>query len=396
MGARVDALACLNVRTQRPVMLPPLTLYVHIPWCVRKCPYCDFNSHALRGEIPEAQFIDALLQDLAWDYRPADGRQIISIFIGGGTPSLLSGTGITRLLAGIRSHCACAPDLEVTLEANPGTAEAWRFAAYREVGVTRLSVGVQSFTDAQLSALGRIHNAKEARAAIHLARSAGFDQVNMDLMFGLPGQTLTDALRDLTTALDLEPDHLSYYQLTLEPNTAFHHTPPALPDEDLMWEMQEQGQQRLAARGFAQYEVSAYAQMGKRCRHNLNYWQFGDYLGIGPGAHGKLTDADGRVVRHWKPRQPEDYLARRCSGPFHAGQRTLTPDDLKTEFLMNALRLREGFSLQLFETRTGLDRCVLAAGLKRAQQAGLLDLNDEHVCTTAMGYSFLNQLLLLL
>lgn len=377
------------------VDLPPLALYAHIPWCVRKCPYCDFNSHQVRGEIPEARFINALLRDLEQDLTPTDGRPLTSIFIGGGTPSLLSGAAITRLLGGIRDRCPCLPDLEVTLEANPGTAEADRFAAYRAAGVNRLSLGVQSFGPPQLQALGRIHSAAEASNAVALARAAGFANLNLDLMFGLPGQTLAGAVQDLAMALDLEPEHISYYQLTLEPNTPFYQAPPPLPDEDRIWEIQEQGQALLATLGFAHYEVSAYARTGRRCRHNLNYWQFGDYIGIGPGAHGKLTHPDGQVYRNWKPRHPDAYLGHLPDGPFRAGQRLLRQTDLVEEFLLNALRLREGFALALFQTRTGLDRHMLEPGLKRAQAAGLAEMNGEWVCATPLGYNFLNRLLLL-
>jgi putative oxygen-independent coproporphyrinogen III oxidase len=376
--------------------LPPLTLYVHVPWCVRKCPYCDFNSHRLIGPIPEGRFVEGLLQDLELDLPGAHGRPLIAIFIGGGTPSLLSGGILERLLSGIRERLDCTPDLEVTLEANPGTAEAGRFAGYRAAGVNRLSIGVQSFNHACLQALGRIHTGVEARHAVALARAAGFTNINLDLMFALPGQTLEGAARDLRVALELAPEHLCYYQLTLEPNTQFHHSPPVLPDEDLAWEMLSQGQALLATHGLDQYEVSAYARAGRRCRHNLNYWQFGDYLGIGPGAHGKLTGLDGGIRRTWKPRHPEEYLGRLPAGPFCAGSRWLNARDRLEELLLNALRLREGFSLSLFESRTGLGRECLGQGLARAQAAGLIRREGEWISATPMGFAFLNRLLLML
>jgi putative oxygen-independent coproporphyrinogen III oxidase len=378
------------------MLLPPLTLYVHVPWCVRKCPYCDFNSHTVRGPIPEGRFVDALLRDLELEVPGAQGREIMGIFIGGGTPSLLSGAGVARLLTGIRGLLRCAADLEVTLEANPGTADARHFAAYREAGVNRLSLGVQSFDPARLEALGRIHTGEEARHAVGLARTAGFTNLNLDLMFALPDQTLEGAARDLGMALELDPEHLSYYQLTLEPNTLFHQCPPPLPDEDSAWEMLSQGQAMLAAHGLDQYEVSAYAHAGRRCRHNLNYWQFGDYLGIGPGAHGKLTGPDGGIHRTWKLRHPEAYLGSLPDGPFCAGSRRLGAQDRLEELLLNALRLREGFPLSLFETRTGLGRQCLERGLARAEAAGLLRREDEWIGPTPIGFNFLNRLLLML
>jgi len=287
--------------------LPPLSLYIHFPWCVRKCPYCDFNSHAVRGDLPEDQYIDALLADLESDLPRVWGRPVRSVFLGGGTPSLFSPEAIERLLAGVRARVTLVPEAEVTLEANPGTVETERFRGYRAAGVNRLSIGIQSFQPEQLQKLGRIHGRDEALAAAQAARAAGFDNFNLDLMFGLPQQTLDEALADLRTALALNPTHLSLYQLTLEPNTLFHAQPPELPDEDVLAAMQEALQAELADAGFTQYEVSAYARAGRRCRHNLNYWQFGDYLGIGAGAHAKITDADG-ITRLWKVKQPRNFL----------------------------------------------------------------------------------------
>ncbi|MEW5755041.1 MAG: radical SAM family heme chaperone HemW, partial [Pseudomonadota bacterium] len=320
--------------------LPPLSLYVHIPWCVRKCPYCDFNSHEGRQAIPEQRYIDALLLDLEQDLPRIWGRKVISIFIGGGTPSLFSPEAIDRLLSGIRARLALIPEAEITLEANPGTVEAGKFAEFRAAGINRLSIGIQSFSDYSLQQLGRIHGRKEALAAAEMAHEAGFDNFNLDLMFGLPGQTLKDAGDDVATAIALEPSHLSYYQLTLEPNTYFHAKPPTLPNEDLIWAIQEQGQTALAEAGFGQYEVSAYARgEARRCRHNLNYWQFGDYLGIGAGAHAKITEgARQSITRYWKLKQPEAYLEAANAVAFSGGEKELARKDVGIEFMMNALR----------------------------------------------------------
>jgi putative oxygen-independent coproporphyrinogen III oxidase len=377
------------------IQLPPLSLYVHIPWCVRKCPYCDFNSHPQRGELPERDLTAALLLDLEQDLRDISERPLTSIFIGGGTPSLLSGEALTQLLTGIGQRIASADEIEITLEANPGTAEADRFAAFRAAGVNRLSIGVQSFQPAQLAALGRIHGPDEARNAVAMARDAGFDNLNLDLMFGLPGQTQELARQDVLAALEQRPEHISYYQLTLEPNTLFHQQPPQLPDADLIWEIQEQGQELLAQRDYRQYEVSAYARDDHRCRHNLNYWRFGDYLGIGPGAHGKISSSSGEVQRRWKQRHPTDYLTGRRSGNFISGRHILDAEDLTLEFLMNALRLKQGFSRELFEARTGLPLERLAPALERAVHLQLIDMDEAGVCPTPKGYAFLNDLLAL-
>jgi putative oxygen-independent coproporphyrinogen III oxidase len=375
-------------------VLPPLSLYVHFPWCVRKCPYCDFNSHALRGVIPEEQYIDALLADLESDLPRVWGRPVRSIFLGGGTPSLFSPEAIEHLLASVRARVVLAPDAEITLEANPGTVETERFRSYRAAGVNRLSIGIQSFQPEQLKKLGRIHGRDEALAAAQAARAAGFDNFNLDLMFGLPQQALDEALTDLRTALALQPTHLSVYQLTLEPNTLFHAQPPALPDEDVLAAMQEALQVELENAGFAQYEVSAYARAGRRCRHNLNYWQFGDYLGIGAGAHAKITDAGG-VTRLWKVKQPRDYLETAGTPAGLGGEQQLGKDDVVFEFMLNALRLTEGVPATLFSERTGLDPFYMQKPLNQAMARGLLETGQEHIRPTPLGRRFLNELVAL-
>ena len=373
--------------------LPPLALYVHIPWCVRKCPYCDFNSHEARDGIPEREYVDALLADLDQELPAAWGRVVGSIFIGGGTPSLFSAEAINRLLAGIRARLQCKPGLETTLEANPGTVEQGRFREFRAAGINRLSIGVQSFDDTLLERIGRIHGRREAIRAAELAHDAGFASFNLDLMFGLPGQTPAQALADLATALDLEPAHLSWYQLTLEPNTYFHRHPPQLPDDEMLWEMQRQGQARLAERGYTQYEVSAYAHAGMECRHNLNYWQYGDYLGIGAGAHQKLTDANlQRIRRSWKLKNPRDYLAAAHGEVRIGGSSEPDADEVVLEFLMNALRLNAGFQTVQFEESTGLDFERVRPALERARARDLLEPDEPWRCTD-LGRRFLNDLL---
>ncbi len=372
----------------------PLSLYIHFPWCVRKCPYCDFNSHEVRGEIPEAAYIDALLADLQQDLPLVWGRPIESVFIGGGTPSLISAEGLERLLSSLRALLGLTPACEITLEANPGTVEQGRFAEYRAAGINRLSIGVQSFDDVKLEALGRIHRRDEALRAAEAAHAAGIDNFNLDLMFGLPGQDEAQAEADLQQAIALSPAHISWYQLTLEPNTAFAHQPPVLPDDDLLWSMQQRGQETLAAAGYGQYEVSAYAREGQRCRHNLNYWHFGDYLGIGPGAHAKITHpAEGRVERLWKQRQPQAWLAQAATPAVIAGRRDLNRGDLALEFMMNALRLVEGFASGLFQEHTGLPITVLEESLREAQRRGLLDWQLQHIIPTERGRNHLNELL---
>jgi putative oxygen-independent coproporphyrinogen III oxidase len=376
---------------ERGFELPPLALYIHIPWCVKKCPYCDFNSHAAGPTLPEDEYVDALLSDLDADLRHVHGRPLSSIFLGGGTPSLFSDRALGRLLEGVERRVAFAGDIEITLEANPGTFEQAKFKGYRALGINRLSIGVQSFQEAKLKALGRIHDGSEAIRAADMARAAGFDNFNLDLMHGLPEQSLEDALFDLRTAIAQAPTHLSWYQLTMEPNTVFWNQPPVLPEDDLLWDIQEAGQALLAAEGYAQYEVSAYAQAGKQARHNLNYWTFGDFLGIGAGAHAKLSDPLGRIVRTWKTRLPKDYLD--AAKAFQAGERLLGADELPFEFLMNVLRLTDGVPASLFTERTGLPLASLDAARTEAQARKLLRTEPERLCATAEGQLFLNDLL---
>jgi putative oxygen-independent coproporphyrinogen III oxidase len=372
--------------------LPPLSLYIHFPWCVRKCPYCDFNSHAVRGELPEEEYIDALLTDLEQDLARVWGRPVRSVFLGGGTPSLFSPEAIERLLAGVRARLVLLPEAEISLEANPGTVETERFSGYRAAGVNRLSIGIQSFQPEQLKKLGRIHGRDEALAAAQAARAAGFDNFNLDLMFGLPQQTPDEALADLRTALALKPAHLSLYQLTLEPNTLFHAHPPELPDDDVLAAMQDALQTELAGAGFAQYEVSAYARAGRRCRHNLNYWQFGDYLGIGAGAHAKITHPTG-ITRLWKVKQPREFLATVGTPDVLGGEQSLSKEDVAFEFMLNALRLTEGFPTALFVERAGLPLAALAPALTQARARGLIEHDTAAIRTTPLGRRFLNDLI---
>ncbi|RIA21383.1 oxygen-independent coproporphyrinogen-3 oxidase [Ectopseudomonas oleovorans] len=372
-------------------LLPPLALYIHIPWCVRKCPYCDFNSHAAGPTLPEEEYVDALLADLDIDLQHVHGRPLTSIFFGGGTPSLFSDRALGRLLEGVERRIAFAPDIEITLEANPGTFEQAKFKGYRALGINRLSIGVQSFQESKLKALGRIHDGGEAIRAADMARAAGFDNFNLDLMHGLPEQSIEDALFDLRTAIAQAPTHLSWYQLTMEPNTVFWNQPPVLPEDDLLWDIQEAGQALLAAEGYAQYEVSAYAQPGKQARHNLNYWTFGDFLGIGAGAHAKLSTPHGRILRTWKTRLPKDYLDP--SKAYQAGERVLDSDELPFEFLMNVLRLTDGAPTELFSQRTGLSLQQLEQARREAERRGLLQGDDTRLVATAKGQLFLNDLL---
>lgn len=371
--------------------LPPLALYIHIPWCVRKCPYCDFNSHTASPVLPEQAYVDALLADLDQDLHAVYGRDLTSIFFGGGTPSLFSAEALGRLLKGVEQRIPFAADIEITLEANPGTFEQEKFVAYRKLGINRLSIGIQSFQQEKLEALGRIHNGDEAVRAAGMARQAGFDNFNLDLMHGLPDQSLDDALSDLRQAIALKPTHISWYQLTLEPNTVFWNEPPVLPEDDTLWDIQEAGQALLAEHGYAQYEVSAYAQAGRPARHNLNYWSFGDFIGIGAGAHGKLSHPDGRIVRTWKTRLPKDYLNPAKS--FQAGEKSLSNDEMPFEFLMNALRLTAGVESRLYPERTGLSLETLAEGRREAEQSGLLQVEPSRLAATERGQLFLNDLL---
>ncbi|MGM8850519.1 radical SAM family heme chaperone HemW [Salinicola halophyticus] len=383
-------------------VLPPLALYIHVPWCVRKCPYCDFNSHGVgRGaELPETRYVEALLADLDHDLEAVQGREIVSIFIGGGTPSLFSAAAYQRLFDGLRQRLTFAADIEITLEANPGTVEQARFEGYRRAGINRLSIGVQSFAPDQLAALGRIHSGEEAVRAMRSARDAGFDNVNLDLMHGLPGQTLETALGDIEQALALEPTHLSWYQLTLEPNTEFFSHPPALPDEERLWDIQDAGHALIESAGLTRYEISAYARPDRQARHNLNYWRFGDYLGIGAGAHGKLSFIDStgqwRVERRWKTRQPEAYL-RRLNDPrgFVAGVQPVDACALPLEFLMNALRLVEGVNADDWQNHTGRALSELTPQLEAARRKGLLEESPSRLQATPQGLLFLNDLLAL-
>ena len=370
---------------------PPLALYVHIPWCVQKCPYCDFNSHQVRSEIPEADYVSALIADLESSLPLIWGRKVSSIFFGGGTPSLLSGAALDRLLTAMRTLLPLTPDAEVTLEANPGTVESAKFAAFRDAGVNRLSLGIQSFNDAHLKALGRIHDVRQARRAIEIAAGC-FANFNLDLMYGLPGQTFEQALADIETALAFAPPHLSCYQLTLEPNTAFAASPPTLPDPDSCADMQDAIEARLAEAGFVHYETSAFAQPGSHCRHNVNYWTYGDYLGIGAGAHGKLTLHD-QVLRQMRWKQPRQYLEKVAESRQVAEEFAVERDDLPFEFMMNALRLNQGFDAALFAARTALPLTTIESELRRAESDGLIERRPGHIAPTQRGQRHLNRLL---
>ncbi len=375
------------------VSLPPLSLYIHIPWCVRKCPYCDFNSHNAPQSLPQSEYVAALLADLEQDLPLAQGRTLQSIFFGGGTPSLFSPDNIARILGGVNARLVFAPDIEITLETNPGTVEHWPFADYARAGVNRISFGVQSFDDDALKRIGRIHDAAQAERAVKSAQDAGIENLNLDLMYALPQQTLAGALADVGKAISLQTPHLSHYQLTLEPNTQFAANPPALPDEDAAWDMQEACQARLAEVGLAQYEVSAYARPGHECRHNLNYWNFGDYLGIGAGAHGKVTHADGSIRRRWKVRAPRGYLEHAGTARVTGGDDAIPADQLPFEFMLNALRLNAGFSLDDFVARTGLPASAIAAPLDDARARGWLDAEPAHMRASEFGRRFLNDVI---
>ncbi|HET8701771.1 MAG TPA: radical SAM family heme chaperone HemW [Nitrococcus sp.] len=374
---------------------PPLALYVHLPWCVRKCPYCDFNSHALRGSLPAEAYVDALLADVAREAGHTHGRTIGSIFFGGGTPSLFPPATLARLLDGLHRYLAIGADCEITLEANPGTVDRGRFDAFRSAGVNRLSIGVQSFHADSLRRLGRIHGPEAAIAAVEAAHTAGFDNFNIDLMYGLPNQSLQEAVADITQGIALAPPHISHYQLTLEPNTAFAARPPALPDDDLSYAMQLACQAQLAAAGYENYEISAYTRPGHRCRHNLNYWTFGDYLGIGAGAHGKVTNIDqGKIARYEKLALPRSYLKQAPLGEALANSYQLSAQDAVLEFMMNALRLPQGVPRALCTARTGLSWNWFETPVGDARDRGWLDLTaDDRLLPTALGMRFLNDLL---
>ncbi|WP_039915967.1 radical SAM family heme chaperone HemW [Cellvibrio mixtus] len=387
------------------LQLPPLALYVHVPWCIRKCPYCDFNSHQADNDIPEADYVKALRFDLQQDQVLAQGRKITSIFFGGGTPSMLSATAIGQILHDAENIIGFEPDIEITLEANPGTFEQEKFSGFRAAGVNRLSIGIQSFNDRQLTLLGRVHARDEALRAVGVARAAGFDNLNLDLMHGLPEQSIDDAKADLQQAMDLGPEHLSWYQLTIEQNTAFYSAPPVLPEEEILADIQDAGVALLAGAGYEQYEISAYALAGKRARHNLNYWEFGDYLGIGAGAHGKITfPAENKIVRLWKTRLPKHYLDAAHSqkistnlnghqNVFGGGSDLLTPESLPLEFMMNALRLHEGVPITYFNQRTGQDWSMLADNWARLEAQGLVEHCDGYIRPTVLGRRFLNRVL---
>ncbi|PKO35153.1 MAG: oxygen-independent coproporphyrinogen III oxidase-like protein [Betaproteobacteria bacterium HGW-Betaproteobacteria-7] len=370
---------------------PPLSLYVHVPWCVQKCPYCDFNSHEAGETIPERQYVDALIADLQSALPLIWGRPVQTVFFGGGTPSLLSAAAVDELLAAIRALAMLSPEAEITLEANPGTVEAEKFAGFRAAGVNRLSLGIQSFNDEHLRALGRIHGAAEAKRAAQLA-GEHFERFNLDLMYGLPGQSMEQALADIETALSFAPPHLSCYQLTLEPNTRFAAFPPQLPEADLCADMQEAIEARLADAGYRNYETSAFAQAGKQCLHNLNYWHFGDYLGIGAGAHSKLTLHD-RVLRQMRWKHPKAYLDNTLTGRPLQEESQVAAASLPFEFLMNALRLSDGFAPPLFELRTSRPLATILPQLQAAAAEGLLDISPQRIAPTARGRRFLNVLL---
>ena len=370
--------------------LPPLSLYVHIPWCLRKCPYCDFNSHEARGEIPEAAYIDALIEDLEIALPSIWGRRVISVFIGGGTPSLFSAAAIDRLLAAVRARVPLAPGAEVTLEANPGTFEREKFAGFRGAGVNRLSLGIQSFDPRHLASLGRVHDADEARRAAEAALVI-FGNVNLDLMYALPHQTVAEAEADVDAALAFAPPHLSFYHLTLEPNTLFHRYPPALPDDETSADIEEALHSRLNAAAYRHYETSAYARPGRECNHNLNYWQFGDYLGIGAGAHSKLSFAD-RIVRQVRYKQPKQYLEKIAEGAPLQEEHAVTRDDIGFEFMLNALRLTDGVPVSLFAERTGYPLALVRQGLEAAEVRGLIERDPTLLRPTALGRRFLNDL----
>ncbi len=370
----------------------PLSLYVHIPWCVRKCPYCDFNSHTAPANLDESGYLASLLADLRQDSQFIDGRELVSVFFGGGTPSLFSAAGIGQFLQQAQQIVPFAADIEITLEANPGTVDAQRFVDYRAAGINRLSLGIQSLNDQKLHALGRIHGRQEALAAIRRAQRAGFANINLDLMYGLPQQSDAEALQDMREIIRYQTSHLCWYQLTLEPNTLFYRQPPPVPQDDIIADMMQAGITLLAEQGYQRYEISAFNQANQPCQHNLNYWQFGDYLGIGAGAHGKLSLSDGRIVRRTKQRHPNQY--QQNTG-FISQERVLTPAELPLEFMLNALRLPEGVPLALFQARTGLSETMLEEPIQQAVHQGLLHSSQQQLRPTAQGLLYLNDLIAL-
>jgi len=385
---------CINSDMFNFTATPPLSLYVHIPWCKQKCPYCDFNSHEVREDIPEDRYIRALLADLEQDLPAVWGRTVESLFIGGGTPSLFSAGGIARLLSEIRARIPLKPDAEISLEANPGTVDQARFCGFREAGINRLSMGVQSFQDELLTAIGRIHNATEARSAYAAARRAGFENINLDLMFGLPAQSTAQALLDVRTAVELQPTHLSCYELTIEPNTRFYRQPPQRPDDDGLWEMQTAAHSLLNDAGYRRYEVSAYARPGRQCRHNLNYWQFGDYLGIGAGAHAKISNAATQTIsRTSKVKHPRAYLDAAYGDARISNRSELSVADVTLEFAMNSLRLDGGFTRAAFTAATSLPLAVIESPLNAAIERELLAVDNDVIRATEKGQRHLNELL---
>jgi len=372
--------------------LPPLSLYIHLPWCVKKCPYCDFNSHTFESSLPEVEYVNALIEDLEYQLPSIWGRRIVSVFIGGGTPSLFSVESIQKIISTVRSHLNCLPNMEVTMEANPGTVEQEKFNGFYAAGINRLSIGVQSFDNEKLQALGRIHTAGEARNAVAVARKAGFKNINLDLMFGLPGQSVEQGLSDLQQSIDLKPQHISWYQLTIEPNTFFYSHPPLTPDDESVWELQQQGQKLLAEAGYHQYEISAYATTAHQCAHNLNYWRFGDYLALGAGAHGKITRADtGEIRRYWQSRKPADYMSAGASNKT-SGSEILAEDQIIFEFMLNTLRLKQGFEISEFEQNTGLKSELILTRCEKAIKVGLLQRKENGFAASEQGYLFLNDL----
>lgn len=386
-----DVLHYMRLGTLQLAALPPLALYIHLPWCIRKCPYCDFNSHEMRAaDLPEQRYIDAVMADLETALPLVWGRTVHSIFIGGGTPSLFSPDAIDRLLGGVRARLRLEPDCEITLEANPGTFEKDRFKAFRGAGVTRLSVGVQSFNDDNLKALGRVHDRAQALAAVEEAAQA-FDTFNLDIMYALPGQSMDDLKQDMATALALAPPHISIYHLTIEPNTYFAKFPPVIPEEDTAYDMLDLITDMTGAAGLHRYEVSAYARDGHRCFHNLNYWQFGDYLGLGAGAHSKLSFAH-RVVRQVRFREPRLYMEKALAGNCVAQDEEISRADLPFEYMLNALRLKDGFGLQQFSERTGLAITAIQNGLEEAERKGLIERDFSRVKPSLRGFDFLNDL----
>jgi len=393
-GADIQPVMLGSVRHISLSILPPLSIYIHIPWCIRKCPYCDFNSHESKTAIPEQQYIDCLISDLDYTLPKIWGRRVYSVFFGGGTPSLFSARGIDTILAAVRARVTLDSEAEITLEANPGTFEAEKFRGFRDAGVNRLSIGIQSFNAAHLKALGRVHNDDEARRAVGIAQH-NFDNINLDMMFALPSQTLAECETDIDVALSFNTNHLSIYHLTLEPNTLFHRFPPPLPDDDIAADMQDMIEAKLSAAGFDHYETSAYAKPGKRSKHNMNYWQFGDYIGIGAGAHGKISYPDPArgITREARFKQPKNYMEKAALGLSNEEEKIVSVAELPFEFMLNALRINEGFANSLFVERTGLPISAISRELAKATALGLIERDHLHVKPTARGRLFLNDLL---